>query len=199
LVGRSNRTQLVAASLALVAIAAPIRAQALYQLDESVSYVSLQGRARAITIAGRSENLHGSMELADAKSKTVRGTIRFAFGSLAVAPKMFQREFYTSFDAPATSEIIFNVDSVLPGLTAREWFMDGRLTIRGVARPVRFAGTAAKIGARIVADGTTNIDVRHWGIEPKSHMFGLVQPSPELRLSFSVSFVPVISVGAIEH
>ncbi|MDQ6827486.1 MAG: YceI family protein [Gemmatimonadota bacterium] len=197
--GRSSRTQLLKCSLALLAIAAPVRAQALYQLDESVSYVSLQGRASSFTIAGRSENLHGSMELADAKSKTVRGTIRFAFGSLSVAPRMFQREFYASFDAPATSEIIFTVDSVLPGLTAREWFMDGRLSIRGVARPVRFAGTAAKIGTRIVADGTSSIDVRHWGIEPKNRMFGLVQPSPEIRLSFSVSFVPVISLGAIEH
>ncbi len=196
---RSRRAPLIAFALALAAPAAKVGAQALYQLDESVSFVSLQGRARALTIAGRSENLHGSMELADARTTAVRGSVRFEFGSLAVAPRMFQREFSSSFDAPATSEIIFTIDSVLPGKSTNEWFMDGRLTIRGVVRSVRFAGSAAKIGARIVADGKSNIDVRRWGIEPHSHMFGLVQPSPEIRLSFSISFVPVISVGSAER
>jgi polyisoprenoid-binding protein YceI len=189
--------QAIARAALLIATLAPSDSSAqrapervLYQLDTSVSYVSFSGRASALTVAGRSETLRGSISIARADSRSVRGDIRFATASLEVAPRYFQREVIDSFDSSPDGEVVFSVDSVLPAPGENAWYMDGRLSIRGVAHPVRFTGTAEHIGARIVAEGSSTIDVRRWGITPKSHVFGLVTPSPRVRLSFSVSFVP---------
>ncbi|MEP6692076.1 MAG: YceI family protein [Gemmatimonadaceae bacterium] len=184
------------ASAALLAGGQAIGAQTVYQLDASVSYASFQGRARSIKIAGRSHSLHGSIVLPEANGRhAVHGDIAFTLGSLEVAPRLFQSELASVFETTPASEIIFSVDSVVRGTAPDGWHMDGRLTIRGVSLPVRFDGTAARIGSRIVAEGASTIDVRRWGIVPKPRVFGLMQPSPEVRLTFGVSFVPAVGAA----
>ena len=198
---RISRLLSLAAALGLAAAPDRLAAQA-YELDHASSHVRFRGRAMLQSVTGNSQSLRGSIVLRDNEVRTARGDVRFPVTSLRTDPGADARELVQLFGGRDHPEIIFLLDSIGGGDRGAPLHIDGHLVMNGVARPVRFVGTAVTSGARVVAQGETRVDVRRWGIAPPSRLRGLIRMSPELALSFRAEFrsrPPRGSQIAVDH
>ncbi len=181
-------TQLLAvAALTLVATAAPAQ-QTVYLLDRAVSEVTLHGRNTASAINGRSTGLRGAMVLAGDDITGLRGHVRFPIESLELEPRIYRRGLRQLLTRDRQPDIIFALDSARWDADLFFWLLDGRLTMAGVTKPVQFLGRARSRGDLIVAEGSTQVDVRQWGLEPGQNYFGFLSPEPNFILTFKASF-----------
>jgi polyisoprenoid-binding protein YceI len=173
--------------LLLVPGAAP--AQGTYVLDRSSSQVTFRADALANRLVGRSRHLRGIVRLNGFDLRRMYGTVSFPVSSLRMDSRAQEKELARLLGAPVEQDVIFEIDSIASDSTQAERYrFFGRLTMRGISRPVRFGGTAGVTDGRVHADGSATVDVRDWGISPPSRFFGLVRMSPRVRLSFRAEF-----------
>jgi polyisoprenoid-binding protein YceI len=187
---RTCGTRLLAATL-LALCATPLAtragaAQTAYVLDQSVSRVTFKGRAFLRTITGSSGELEGRIHIRGGDIGSLRGDVRFPVASLETEPSMRPRELAEVFGADRSPEIIFEVDSLSQRSATGECLVFGLLSMNGVKRPVSFVGRTRSNGDRVITEGTSRVDLRHWRIQPPRR-FGL-RMSPEVTLSFRAEF-----------
>jgi polyisoprenoid-binding protein YceI len=185
----SVSTALFAALMALATSLGPANAQGIYVLDRSTSQVTFRAQALANKLTGRSENLRGLVRLQGVDLRHLYGSVSFPVASLRMDSPAQEREVAKLLGAPGEPEIVFDIDSVAPDSAASQrWSFFGRLTMRGVTRPVRFSGAARAVGVRVHTHGMAAVDIRDWGITPPSRLLGLIRMSPTVRLSFDAEF-----------
>ncbi len=164
-------------------------AQGIYVLDRSSSQVTFRADALANRLVGRSRHLRGIVRLNGIDLRRMYGTVSFPVSSLRMDSRAQEKELAKLLGAPGEQDVVFEIDSIASdSAQARRYSFFGRLTMRGIARPVRFGGSAEVAGGRVHADGSATVDVREWGISPPSRFFGLVRMSPRVRLSFRAEF-----------
>jgi polyisoprenoid-binding protein YceI len=186
---RSIRTALLTAVIAHATPMASATSQGIYVLDRSTSQVTFRAQALANKLTGRSENLRGLVRLQGVDLRHLYGSVSFPVASLQMDSRSQEREVARLLGAPAEPEIVFDIDSVAPdSASSPRWSFFGRLTMRGITRPVRFSGSARAVGVRVHTHGTAAVDIRDWGITPPSRLLGLIRMSPTVRLSFDAEF-----------
>ena len=161
-------------------------AQTAYVLDQSASRVTFKGRAFIRTITGWSGDLEGTLSIRGGDLGSLRGDVRFPVASLETDPSMRPRELAEVFGAERSPDIVFEVDSVSQRKGGVDCLVFGDLTMNGVTRAVSFVGRTRSIGDRVVTEGTTRVDLRHWRIQPPRR-YGM-RMAPEITLSFRAEF-----------
>jgi polyisoprenoid-binding protein YceI len=165
-----------------------VAAQSAYVLDRSASRVMFRGRAFIQSISGRSEDLAGRVVMSGSDVRSLRGDVRFNVSSLATEPEVQPDELLQIFGGDKHPTIVFQVDSIERTSEPGPWAVHGSLTMNGVTRPVEFSGHATVSGRQVMANGTTSVDVRDWGIRPPRRFGGLVGMSPHITLTFRAEF-----------
>jgi polyisoprenoid-binding protein YceI len=165
-------------------------AQAAYVLERSSSRVTFQGRAFLRSIVGRSDDLAGAVSIRRGDVRSVRGNVWFPVTSLETDPAMRPRELGALFGADLHPDIVFLVDSIAEPSGQKEWAIHGRLTMNGVTRSVSFLGSARFMDRRMIATGSTHVDLRDWHIRPPRRLGGIIGMSSKVRLMFRAEFRP---------
>ena len=147
-----------------------------------------QGRAFLRSIVGRSNDLVGFVSIRSGDVRSMRGNVRFPVVSLETDPAMQPRELRELFGTDP--DVIFLVDSIDDTGSLNEWAIHGRLTMNGVTRPVSFHGHARISDHRMIASGSTDVDLRDWRIRPPRRLGGLIGMSSKVRLTFRAEFRP---------
>jgi polyisoprenoid-binding protein YceI len=163
-------------------------AQSAYVLERSGSRVTFQGRAFLRSIVGRSNDLAGTVSIRRGDVRSARGNVWFPVTSLETEPAMQPRELGELFGAGLHPDIIFLVDSIAEPSGHSEWAIHGRLTMNGVTRQVSFLGSARFIDRRMIASGSTQVDLHDWHIRPPRRLGGLIGMSSKVRLMFRAEF-----------
>jgi polyisoprenoid-binding protein YceI len=167
-----------------------VRAQAAYVLERSSSRVMFQGRAFLRSVVGRSDDLVGILSIRRGDIRSMRGNVRFPVTSLETDPAMQPKELREVFGAEDHPDIVFLVDSIDDSGAGDDWEFHGRLTMNGVTRPVVFRGEARISSNRMIASGSTDVDLHDWRIRPPRRLGGLIGMSSKIRLSFRAEFRP---------
>lgn len=98
------------------------------------------------------------------------------------------RDKYLETDKHPNAELVVArsaLKSVEGGAAAGD--ADGKMTIHGRERPVRFHYEAKKAGNRIQVNGTVRLDIRQFAIEEPSFMGAKVKPEVDVEAAFSVA------------
>ncbi len=179
----------------------------VYELDRAASsIVIVTGRSGLLSFLGHEhailpEEWHASFCLTDPLSNDMRGAVVVATPSLVIDSdsaralaglgggpgaddvREMQRKLLDAerLDAERHPEVRIEADSVHVQDDGR-LVIDGRITLRGITRPVRFALDVARLqGEAFRFAGTLRVRQRDFGIEPES-VAGVVRVSNDVDL-----------------
>jgi polyisoprenoid-binding protein YceI len=166
--GRAILSIALAVSLALGA-AATARAQAgrTLAIDPAASHVGFSATSRFVDAEGRFHRFEGTIRIDEAGSEA-SGALTVELASVDTRNRLRDDHLRSSdfLDVDRHPTATFVTTSVSPG--DRQWTVSGRLTIRGVSRPVTLPVTVSRADGGLRVAGELVVSRREFGISYQS-------------------------------
>jgi len=159
-------TALVGLALAGAAAAEP----RVYAVDPTRSRIGFHATSRFMDADGTFSRFAGEIRLDDGRLETATGRVTVEVASLDTGIPLRDRhlrsdDFFDVDRHPRATFVVASVQREDDRVTVA-----GDLTIRGVTRPVRLAGTATSSGGTLRVAGAFTVDRRDFGITYQSRL-----------------------------
>jgi polyisoprenoid-binding protein YceI len=186
-------------ALAWVAVSAapiPIVEGTSYRVDPKTARAGFDLRATLHTVHGTTGDVSGSVKAvrADGHGFDLEGSIRIQAASLDTGNVRRDRKMREeSLRVSTHPEIVFQPSRLVPDPSASPpaghsaFVLEGSLTVRGVAKPVKLKVEAFADGNRLVVEGGTDLAWADFGVPDPS--FAFVRIAKQLHASFHVELV----------
>ncbi len=177
--------------LAAVAAAGPAAAQLAVRPVTSISgTLRFEARATVGDFAGTTGVLAGAVT-GGPDLESVRGWVEAPVDSLGTGNGLRDRDMRRSLDSARFPAIRFDLDEVRPSPAQGDSMvvtLAGRLTIRGVARPVSIPALLAWQPEGIRLAAMIPLDVREYGVRGLSRFLGVLRMDPQIVVRINLLF-----------